>query len=103
MSNKPEDDIELSLEEYEELMEELEEFDEKAFMLLAGSHRYEIIPNITEDGKVLTSKELKMLTDECKKRGFAILYRIDKEDGETLLIGPGARTILASPLMAAGH
>ena len=76
MSNKPEDDIELSLEEYEELMEELEEFDEKAFMLLAGSHRYEIIPTITEDGKVLTSKELKMLTDECKKRGFATVRAI---------------------------
>jgi len=94
MSGELQDDLELSLEEYEELMDKLEEFDDKSFMLLAGSHRYEIIPTITEEGKIITNKELNMLIKECKDQNFTILYRIDKEDGETLLIGPGAKTML---------
>lgn len=79
-------DISLSQEEFDRLMVELAEFDENSFVALAGTDQYEIIPTITEEGKVLNSEELKMLQRECTRLGLTILYRIDKKDGETLLV-----------------
>lgn len=85
MSKKTKD-ITLSQEEFEELMVELAEFDDKSFIALARTDHYEIIPTVTEEGKVLTQDELDLLLAECAKLGLTILYRIDKEDGETLLV-----------------
>jgi len=78
----------ISQEELDELMEDLAAFDEKSFVGLAGTDQYEIIPTVTEEGKVLTKDQLKILTKECKKLGLTIIYRIDKEDGETILYVP---------------
>jgi hypothetical protein len=94
MSKYDDDAMELSMEELEELLEELEEFDNMSFSLLAQSGNYEIIPTATEDGELLTKEELSLLESECRRQGFSVLYRIDKEDGETLLVGPKGKVML---------
>jgi hypothetical protein len=85
MSKKTKD-ISLSQEEFEKLMVELSEFDEQSFVALAGTDQYEIVPTVTEDGKVLNSQELSVIKLECEKLGLTLLYRIDKKDGETILV-----------------
>ena len=87
-------DISLSQEDFERLMVELAEFDENSFVALAGSDQYEIIPTVTEEGKVLNKDQLKMLKLECDRLGLTVLYRIDKEDGETLLVNSWSGKIM---------
>ena len=91
--NDKKEDIELSQEEFESVLEEIEEFDNSAFCFLAGSADYEIIPTTLENGKVLDKKEIAMLKREVERLGSAILYRIDHPNGETLLIKVEAKTL----------
>lgn len=86
MAKKVVKDIELTREELNDLLEELSEFDHNSFILLAGTDQYEIVPTSLDTGEYLDKEELDLLREECERLGLTILFRIDKTDGETLLV-----------------
>lgn len=67
----------LSEVEFEKLVEDLEKFEDSFYCALAGTDRYEILPTMTEDGKVLTEEQISLIQRECNRLGLTILYRID--------------------------
>jgi len=83
---KKKHDIELSQEEFSKFLEELEEFDTKSLIYLAGTDRFEIIPTIDDDGQVLSKDSLNSIKREVDKLGLTIMYRIDKDNGETIVL-----------------
>lgn len=87
MSDNFDDDIELTEEEIEQLAEDIEEFQEEFLRLLAGTHKFEIIPTVDDSGRPLNKKHYSMLRKECNRLGLTILYRLDVGN-QTLIINP---------------
>jgi hypothetical protein len=79
-------DIELSPEDFEKLIVDLEDFDTKGLVYLAKTDNFEIIPTTDEEGKVISRESLNYLKREVEKLGYSIIYRIDKVNGEVVLI-----------------
>lgn len=90
MADKPKEDgtLELSEQEYEKLLMDLEGFEETFYKALAESEQYEIIPTATEDGTILSREQLSLLTKECHRLGYKYLYKVDLPSGVILLINP---------------
>ncbi len=86
MKNK-EKEVELSQEEFDQYLNDLNEFEEKFLKRLAGNSDFEIIPTITDNGKALTKEQMTLIKTECNRLGLRILYRIDAKGG-TLIINP---------------
>lgn len=80
--------LELTEEEYDKLLIDLESFEEKFYSTLADSKNYEIIPTMTEDGRFLSKEQLSLLVKECHRLGLRYLYKIDLNSSVTLLINP---------------
>jgi len=66
---------ELNQEEYKNFVEELE-FEQNFYKILAGTDKFEIIAIPDPDGTVLAPEHLKMISDQCKKNGIVVLYRV---------------------------
>jgi hypothetical protein len=79
--NKPK---ELSEEQFQELVQAVELFDEKFFIALAGTDEYEIIPTMTDQGQPLTKEQYSLLKNECSRLGLAIIYKMEHPDGSTV-------------------
>ena len=77
MDDQFDNDLELTEEQYEQLAEDIEEFQDEFLKLLAGTHKYEIIPSTDESGRPLDKKHYELLKAECRRLGLKILYRID--------------------------
>lgn len=80
--------LELTEAQYEKLLLDLEDFEEKFYSKLAGSEKYEIIPTVTEEGRLLSKEQLDLLIKECHRLGFRYLYKVDLPNGTILLINP---------------
>lgn len=75
--NDEEYELELTEEDFEQLAEDIEEFQEEFLNRLAGTHKFEIIPSTDESGKPLDKKHYSLLKRECSRLGLKVLYRID--------------------------
>ena len=80
--------LELSEEQYEKLLIDLEDFEEQFYRKLAESDHYEIIPTATDDGRPLGKEQLSLLTKECHRLGYRYLYKVDHPNGIILLVNP---------------
>lgn len=87
-AKKKDGTLELTEEQYDKLIMDLEIFEENFYKALASTERYEIIPTSTEEGKVLSKEQLSLLTEECKRLGLKILYKVDLNSNTVLLINP---------------
>lgn len=72
----PED---LTQEEYNKIFDELDKFERKFFVSMAGTDRYEIVP--TSDGdSYLTKNQYTLIKAECDRLGLKIIYRIENNN-----------------------
>jgi hypothetical protein len=87
----PEKDIDefagLTSEQYDKLMDDIENFNNSFFSHLAGTANYEIIPTETEDGVILQEEHYKLIKKEIAKTGATILYSY-KVGRDTVVINP---------------
>lgn len=77
---------ELTQEQFDQLMLDLEEFNETFFQTLAGSENYEVVPTVTDMGKPLTKEQYTYVKSECSRLGLAVIYKVDKSDGTSMYI-----------------
>ena len=82
-----EDNLELTEEEMDKLVEDIEGFQDSFLKILAGTHKYEIIPSTDEAGRPLDKKHYSLLRSECSRLGLKILYKIDVGN-KTVIINP---------------
>lgn len=69
----------LSQEEFDNLLKDLEKFENKFFVALSGTDRFEIVP--TSDGEQSLNKEqYNLIKSECLKLGLKIIYKIEASD-----------------------
>lgn len=80
--------VELSQEEFDKFLNDLNEFEEKFLKHLAGNSNFEIIPTTSDTGRALTKEQITLIKSECNRLGLSILYRIDAKDGTSLIINP---------------
>lgn len=78
---------ELKEEDYEDIEQEVENFNNSFLSYLAGTANYEIVPTQTDDGRPLRKEHYEMIKKECSKIGSKILY--------TYLVG--STTIVINP------
>lgn len=65
---------ELTQEEYEKLLEDIENFNNSYVSHLAGTANYEIVPTEDENGHFLKDEHYKIIKKECAKIGAVLLY-----------------------------
>ena len=69
----------LTQEEFDGFMEDLEKFEDKFFMALAGTDRFEIVP--TSDGKQFLNREqYAIIKSECLRLGLKVIYKVQGSD-----------------------
>lgn len=87
----PENDVDefagLTPEQYEKLMDDIENFNSSFLSHLAGTANYEIVPTEPEDGHVLQAEHYKLIKKELAKTGAVILYSY-KVGRQTLVVNP---------------
>ena len=72
---KPKKSDELTQDEFETLLKDLEKFENKFFIALAGTDRFEIVA--TSEGEDTLSKEqYTLIKSECSRLGLKIIYKI---------------------------
>lgn len=69
------DTSEMNKEEYKNFVEELE-FEQNFYSILAGTEKFEVISIPDPDGTVFSEDHLKLIADQCRKHGMAVLYRV---------------------------
>lgn len=79
--SKPE---QLSDEQFEQLIVEVEEFHEKFFIALAGTDKYEIVPTLSDQGQPLTKEQYTFVINECSRLGLTIIYKMELPNGLTV-------------------
>ena len=77
----------LTPEQYDKLMDDIENFNSSFLSHLAGTANYEIVPTETEDGHLLQMEHYKLIKKEIAKTGAAILYSY-KVGKDTIVINP---------------
>lgn len=82
-----EDDFDMTPEEFEEMLESVEEFQDNFLKLLAGTDSFDVLPTITESGAPLTKEQYKLAKTECSRLGIRLLYIIEIGK-DTLIINP---------------
>ena len=80
-------EVELSSEEFEEMMESVEQFQEDFLKHLAGTDNYDVLPTVTSSGTPLTKEQYKLAKQECSRLGIRLLYIVDIGK-DTLIISP---------------
>lgn len=86
MSRKHSKPKELTQEEFDKVLQDLEQFHEQFFIALAGTSEYEVVPTVTDMGKPLTKEQYTYVKTECSRLGKTILYKIDMPNGISLYI-----------------
>lgn len=81
-------EIELTEEEYDKLMVDMEEFENNFLRNLANSDKFEIIPTQDERGRFFTKEQLTLIKKECLRLGAKILYKVDLNGSVYILINP---------------
>lgn len=72
---KPKKTEDLTQEEFDGLMQDLEKFENKFFIALSGTDRFEIVP--TSSGEQSLNKEQYILIkSECLRLGLKIIYKV---------------------------
>ena len=79
--NKPK---ELSEEQFEKLVKDVDEFNDQFFIHLAGTDKYEIVPTLTDQGQPLTKEQYSLLKNECSRLGLSVIYKMDLPDGSSV-------------------
>lgn len=78
-TSKPKKTEDLTQEEFESLLKDLEKFENQFYIALAGTDRFEIVP--TSDGEYSLDKEqYSLIRSECLRLGLKIIYKIDVKD-----------------------
>lgn len=77
----------LSPEQYEKLMDDIEDFNNSFLSHLAGTANYEIVPTEPEDGQFLKEEHYKLIKKEAAKLGAVILYSY-RIGNTTLVVNP---------------
>lgn len=65
----------INKEEYDSFVEELE-FDQNFYRTLAGTDKFEIVAIPDPDGTVFTPEHLKIISEQCKRHGMTLLFRV---------------------------
>lgn len=78
----------LSAEEYDKLLLDLEQFEEKFYKILAQTDKYEILPTTLEDGSLVPRDQLSLLVKECHRLGYTVLYKVDVSAQVIILFNP---------------
>lgn len=90
MSNKRPGSTEavmLSQEEYQTLLQNLHDFEEKFYTLIAGTDRYQIVPIPDDKGQIYTGQTLQKIRDDLEAQGMKMLYMISHGD-YALIVNP---------------
>jgi hypothetical protein len=85
-AKKPKLKEELTQENYEDLVSQLEDFQNRFLVALAGTDRFEIIPTLNENGNPLTQEQYTLLKTECSRLGLKILYHVQNKDGTAMYV-----------------
>lgn len=75
---------ELSEEQFEKLVKQVEEFNDLFFITLAGTKEYEIVPTLTDQGQPLTKEQYSLVKNECSRLGLSVIYKMDLPDGSSV-------------------
>ena len=75
MSDFDDDSINLSKEEVEDI-ESAVEMEFSFFKLLSGTDKVEVLGIPDEDGDVISSEQLSIVQQECKRQNIKLLYRM---------------------------
>lgn len=92
MAEDPQDpevkEIELTEEEYDKLMVDLEGFEENFLRKLADTDKFEIVPTTDQNGRPYDKEQLTLIKKECLRLGVKILYKIDLSSSVYILFNP---------------
>jgi hypothetical protein len=86
-AKKKKSDEYLTQEEIDTLSDGLTKFEDKFYISLTGTDRFEIIPTKDESGRTLTKEQLSLIKQECLRLGVKPLYRIETKNS-ILLVNP---------------
>lgn len=79
---------ELSQEEVEQLMVDLEQFQNDFLEKLAKTNKFEIVPTHDEHGNILTEEQLSLIKRELNRLGLITIYTFDLNNRFTVLLCP---------------
>lgn len=85
-----------SEKEYEDFLKKSEKFDEKCFISLAKTDKYEIVSSVDDEGNYLSNLQTELLISEANKLGICLIYRIDMEDQSLLINSKDLQIMLIS-------
>ena len=83
----------LTGEEYSDFIADVEDFEHKFLNKLAGTDKYEIITAIDENGKPYSKEQLQSVKQECLRLGIGLLYKIDLNSNDYILLNPDSMKI----------
>jgi len=81
-------EVELTEEEYEKLVNDLDKFEETFLSKLAESDKFEIVSTYNPEGKFYSKEQLTLIKKELLRLGVKILYRIDLNSSVYILFNP---------------
>ena len=78
----------LTPEQYEKLMEEIENFNNSFLSHLAGTSNFELVPTENEFGETLTEEHYRLIKKELAKSGAKILYTYSVGSNTSIIVDP---------------
>ena len=84
---------ELTQEQFDQLMIDLQEFEAKVYIAVAGTDKYEVIPTTDPSGRPIPKEQLDLLLRECKRLGYKPIYRIEINPETFVLFDPQTKKI----------
>lgn len=75
---------ELTEEQFEILIRDVDSFNEQFFIYLAGTDKYEVVPTVTDQGQPMTKEQYTLVKNECSRLGLSVIYKMDLPDGSTV-------------------
>lgn len=78
---------EISQDELEKLTLDLQQFEDRFYLALSETDRFEIVSTIDDSGRPLSKEQLSLINQECLRLGVKVIYRIDT-DKAVLLVNP---------------
>lgn len=90
-TKKVKEQKDLSEAEIEQLMDDLENFDNSFLSFLAGTQSYEVVPTSDDMGNNLQDKHYELIKKECNRMNVKIIYSVDLGKNITLLFCPDTK------------
>ena len=79
--------VPLDQTQLQELITDLDQFENAVYLALTGTDRFDIIPTTDPSGRLLSKEQLSLIKQECLRLGVKVIYRVELENS-ILLVNP---------------